>query len=55
MLGDGNVVISYKDSKFPAAFKTSTIKLSVYLDGNATLDTAKPKANATVSVKVTFG
>ena len=54
LLENGNVVIAYKDSKFTTD-KPVTVKLSVFLDGNGTIDTAKPKANATVNVKVTFG
>ena len=54
LLQNGTVVIAYKDSKFTTD-KPATVKLSVFLEGNGTVGTAKPKANATVTVKVTFG
>ena len=54
LLQNGEIMIAYKDSKFTTA-KSATVKLSVFLDGNTTMDTAKPKANATISVKVNIG
>ena len=54
LLQNGDVLIAYKDSKFTTA-KAATVKLSVFLDGNTTVITTNPKANATISVKVNIG
>ena len=44
-LGNGCFTLEYKDSTFPASFKASTVKLSVYVQGCE-------KAVATVKLKV---
>ena len=54
LLQNGDVLIAYKDSKFTTA-KAATVKLNVFLDGNTTVITTNPKANATISVKVNIG
>ena len=57
-MGGGEYAIGYKDNLLPkdiAKLKSMSVKLNVYLQGNGTVGLAKPKTNASLSVKVFFG
>ena len=51
-LGNGEYAICYNGSQLPNGFTSGTVKLQVYLEGNASYGTAKPVPNATMSVSV---
>ena len=51
-LGGGKLAVTFTgESK---AAKNTSLKFNVFLEGNETVDDAKPKPNAVISVKVTF-
>ena len=54
-LGAGEIEIFFKDHNPGRNLKAGTVKLNVFLEGNSTLGTTRPKPNAVISIKVKIG